>query len=156
MGWSAFIEILAATVGTFGFGFVFHLRGKKLFSATFGGCLGWILFLLFGFLIESEVIRYFIVSLIVSLYGELMARLLKTPTTVFSIVCLVPFVPGSSLYYTMTSAFAGDLDGLLHNGSNTLELAAALSFGVVIVSTAVVYIKKHFFQKENGGTATKG
>ena len=73
----------------------------------------------------------------------------------FSVICLVPFVPGSGLYYTMTSAFAGDLEGLLHNGSNTLALAAALSFGVVIVNTSVVYIKKHFFRKKKSGIAAE-
>lgn len=147
MGMNELLQILAATVGTLGFGIVFHVRGKKLFSVAFGGCLGWVLFLLFGFFIESEVVRYFIVSVIISLYGELMARLLKAPTTIYTIVCLVPFVPGSSLYYTMTSAFSGDMEGLLHNGSNTVKLAAALSLGVVIVGTTVVYIKKHFFHK---------
>ena len=155
MGWSELLQILAAAVSTLCFGVAFHLRGKKLFSVAFGGCLGWVLFLLLGFFIESEVARYFIVSILVSLYGELMARLLKAPTTIYSVVCLVPFVPGSSLYYTMTSAFSGDMVGLFHNGSNTLKLAASLSFGVVIVSTAVVYIKKHFFRKQQSGNAAK-
>lgn len=155
MGWNELLQIIAAAVGTLGFGIVFHVRGKKLFSVAFGGCLGWVLFLLLGFLIESEVARYFIVSVIVSLYGELMARVLKTPTTIYSVVCLVPFVPGSSLYYTMTSAFSGDMEGLIHNGSNTLKLAAALSLGVVIVGTAVVYIKKHFFRKTQEKTSEK-
>lgn len=147
MGWNELIEIIAATVGTLGFAIVFNVRGKKLFFATFGGLLAWVLFLLLGFLIESEVVRYFIVSLLVSVYGEIMARYLKTPTTIFSVVCLVPLVPGGGLYYTMTNAFSGNLDASIGHASGTLYLAAALSFGVVIVNTSAVYIKKHLWYR---------
>lgn len=143
MGWNEFVQIIAATAGTLGFALAFNIRGKKVFVAAFGGCFGWVLFLLMGLFLESEVLRYFIASLLVSIYGEVMARLLKTPTIIFNIVCLVPFVPGGSLYYTMTNAFSGDLSGFLKSGSNTLQLAAALSFGVVIVSTFTAYLTKH-------------
>ena len=143
MGWNEFIQIIAAAAGTLGFALAFNIRGKKVFVAAFGGCLGWVLFLLMGLFLESEVLRYFIASLLVAVYGEVMARLLKTPTTIFSVICLVPFVPGGSLYYTMTNAFSGDLSGFLKSGSNTLQLAAALSFGVVIVSTFTAYLTKH-------------
>ena len=143
MGWNEFVQIIAATAGTLGFALAFNIRGKKVFVAAFGGCFGWVLFLLMGLFLESEVLRYFIASLLVAVYGEVMARLLKTPTTIFSVICLVPFVPGGSLYYTMTNAFSGDLSGFLKSGSNTLQLAAALSFGVVIVSTFTAYLTKH-------------
>ena len=148
MGWSEFAQIVAATIGTLGFAFVFNIRGKKVFFAAFGGCLGWVLFLLFGLFLESEVIRYLIVSIAVSLYGEWMARYLKTPTTLFSVVCLVPLVPGSGLYYTMTHALSGNLTGFLEKGTSTLGLAAALSLGVVIVNTSFVYIKRHLRRKK--------
>ena len=148
MGIDALIQILSAAIGTLGFAFVFNIRGKKVFFAAFGGCLGWVLFLLFGLFLESEVIRYLIVSILVSLYGEWMARLLKTPTTLFSVVCLVPLVPGSGLYYTMTHALSGNLDGFIERGAATLSLAAALSLGVVLVNTSFVYVKRHFGRKK--------
>ena len=148
MGMDAFLQILSAAIGTLGFAFVFNIRGKKVFFAAFGGCLGWVLFLLFGLFLESEVIRYLIVSIAVSLYGEWMARLLKTPTTLFSVVCLVPLVPGSGLYYTMTHALSGNLAGFIEKGAGTLSLAAALSLGVVIVNTSFVYVKRHFIKRK--------
>ena len=148
MGMDALLQILSAAIGTLGFAFVFNIRGKKVFFAAFGGCLGWVLFLLFGLFLESEVIRYLIVSIAVSLYGEVMARILKTPTTLFSVVCLVPLVPGSGLYYTMTHALSGNLEGFIERGAGTLSLAAALSLGVVIVNTSFVYVKRHFGHKK--------
>lgn len=148
MGIDALLQILSAAIGTLGFAFVFNIRGKKVFFAAFGGCVGWMLFLLFGLFLESEVLRYLIVSVAVSLYGELMARVLKTPTTLFSVVCLVPLVPGSGLYYTMTHALSGNLQGFIEKGAGTLSLAAALSLGVVIVNTSFVYVKRHCVRKK--------
>ena len=148
MGMDALLQILSAAVGTFGFAIVFNIRGKKVFFAAFGGCLGWVLFLLFGLFVESEVIRYLIVSVAVSLYGEMMARCLKTPTTLFSVVCLVPLVPGGGLYYTMTNALSGNLSGFIERGTGTLSLAAALSLGVVLVNTSFVYVKRHMHRKK--------
>ena len=143
IGWNGLLEILAATVGTL----VFNIRGKKIFFAAFGGCLGWVLYLLLGLLFENEFARYLIVSIAVSLYGEIMARCLRTPTTVFSVVCLIPLVPGGALYYTMTNALSGSAQGFLSNGIRTLSLAAALSIGVVLVNTSFVYIKRHLLRK---------
>lgn len=148
MGWSELAQIIAAAVGTLGFAFVFNIRGRKVFFAAFGGCLGWVLFLLLGLFLENEVVRYLIVSIAVSVYGEVMARVLKTPTTLFSVVCLVPLVPGSGLYYTMTHALSGNLDGFIEKGTSTLGLAAALSIGVVLVNTSLVYMKRHWIRKK--------
>lgn len=147
-GMDALIQILSAAVGTLGFAFVFNIRGKKVFFAAFGGCLGWVLFLMLGLFLESEIVRCLIVSAAVSLYAEMMARILKTPATLFSVVCLVPLVPGSGLYYTMTNALSGNLEGFVEKGAGTLALAAALSLGVVIVNTAFVYAKRHFVRKK--------
>ena len=43
------VQILAAAVGSLGFGVLFNLRGKKLLATAFGGALAWGAFLLFSF-----------------------------------------------------------------------------------------------------------
>ena len=145
---SALIEILSATVGTLGFAFVFNIRGKKIVFAALGGMLSWVLYLTLGFFLKDETLRYLIVSVTISVYAEILARLLKTPTTVFSIISLIPLIPGGSLYYTMTGAFSGDTLSFMGNGIRTLKLAAALSIGIVLVSTTTVYVKKHWHYKK--------
>lgn len=154
-GWDQLLEIVAATVGTVGFAYVFNTRGKKIFFAAFGGCLGWVLFLLLGLFMDSEILRYLIVSVLVSVYGEIMARVLKTPTTLFSVVCLVPLVPGSGLYYTMTHALNGNWAEFLDRGPTTLGLAAALSLGTVLVNTLAVYVKKFLARQKKHFTEKK-
>lgn len=135
------LQVLSAFTGTLAFGFLFNIRGKKLLLAALGGMLSWLLFLLLGMQIESQVLRYFLVSILLSLYSELLARLLKTPTTTFCIVSLVPLIPGSSLYYTMSYALQ-EREQFAATALHTLQLAAALSLGIVLVTALMRSLTK--------------
>ena len=134
------IQVLSAFIGTFGFSVLFNVRGKRLFFASLGGLSACLFFVIFKIFIPSEVTIYFIVALIASLYAEIMARLLKTPTTTFIITALIPLIPGSSLYYTMSYAFQSDLEKFMHKGIYTLELASSLALGVIIASAFIKLI----------------
>lgn len=134
------IQVAAAFIGTLGFGFLFNIRGSKLWWAACGGMLAWALFLVLGYVIESEPIRYFIVSMCSTLYAELLARRLKTPATTFCIITLIPLVPGGALYYTTTSALSGDAALFLPKLVYTAELAVALSLGIVVVTAVCRHV----------------
>lgn len=136
------MQIFMGFIGSLGFAVLFNIRGKKLAAAAFGGLISWLLFILIGFLNSNETIRYFFVSLIISAYAEIMARVLKTPTTTFIITSLIPLIPGGSLYYTMANAFSGDLGKFLSSAINTLKLAIALALGVVVMSTVTKILNK--------------
>lgn len=135
MTMTEFVQILAGGVGSMGFAFLFNIRGKRLLVATCGGLLSWFLFVIFSNFIKSEPINYFIVSLLISLFAEVMARVMKTPTTTFITTSLVPLIPGGSLYYTMAYAFHQDAENFITKGLSTLSLAAALALGIIIATT---------------------
>ena len=130
---SELIMIITGMLGAAGFALLYNIRGKRLVFAALGGLLAVIFYVVFGWFIENEILNYFICSLAVSLYAEIMARILKTPTTTFIITSLIPLIPGSSLYYTMTNAFSGDLNSFIEKGLYTLGLAGALAAGIIVV-----------------------
>lgn len=125
------LQILTGSIGSFGFALLFNVRGKRVWVATLGGLLSWLIFLVLSRFIASEPINYFIVSFLISVYAEVMARVMKTPTTTFITTSLIPLIPGSSLYYTMAYAFQSDMSRFLEKAVYTLELAAALALGVI-------------------------
>ena len=131
---TALIQIFTAAVGSLAFGVLFNLHGKKLAAVFLGGAVGWLFVLLFMYLGADEPTAYFVVALILSLYAETMARVLKAPTTVFIIPSLIPLVPGSSLYYTMAYALDGEREQFFGKAMNTLALAAALAVGIIIAT----------------------
>lgn len=136
------IRIISAFVGTLGFAVLFNIRGKRLVYAALGGLLSWSLFEIIDIFINNEVIIYFVVALLSSFYAEIMARILKTPTTAFIITSLIPLIPGSSLYYTMAYAFHSDVDRFMQKGIYTLELASSLALGIIIATTVVNIVFK--------------
>lgn len=145
---NALIEIIAAFFGTLGFGFLFNIRGNKLWWAAIGGMLAWTLFLALGLVVESEVIRYFIVALCTTYGAEVMARILKTPASTFCIIWLLPLVPGGALYYTMTYALSGQTALFAAKAVYTIELSVALSLGIVLVTAASRHLP-YFYCKKN-------
>lgn len=96
------------------------------------------LFLVLGLVIPNEAIRYFIVSLCSTTYAEILARILKTPATTFSIITLIPLVPGGAFYHTATFAMNGNFEQFVEKLVYTVEL----SLGIVIMTAIFKYVKR--------------
>ena len=139
----AVIQVVAGTLGTLGFGVMFNIRGRKLLFGTLGGLISWALYIIFSLFIPSEILVYLMVSVATSIYSEIMAVVLKTPTTTFLIISLIPLIPGGSLYYALSHAFSGDLESFLTRALYTFQLASALSIGIILVLSLNRSIKKY-------------
>ena len=129
------IQIFAGFVGCLGFAILFNIRGSRLLVAGIGGFLSWMAFVLLSHVIPSDAINYFLVAMLISFYAEIMARVLKTPTTTFITTSLIPLIPGGSLYYTMAYAFGGQVEEFVGKGVYTLQLASALALGIILATT---------------------
>jgi uncharacterized membrane protein YjjB (DUF3815 family) len=145
------IQIIAGTIGTLGFTVLFNIRGKRLIFTSIGGFLSWTLFVIFSKFIISEPLNYFFVAFLMTAYAEIVAMIIKSPTTIFITTTLVPLIPGSSLYYTMANAFTDNKEGFIEKGMHTLSLAAALAIGIII-ATAITKITKDFLRRKKGET----
>ena len=143
------IQIFAGFVGTIGFAILFNIRGKRLVAVAFGGLFSWLFFVILSRFIPNEPVNYFVVACLISAYAEIMARVLKTPTTTFITTALIPLIPGGALYYTMAYAFHGDLEIFLQKAIYTLQLASALALGI-IVSTTITRIFYKYLNKNKG------
>ena len=139
---TSIIQIITGGLGAAGFALLYNIRGKRFIFAGLGGILAVVFYLGFGLLTQNEILNYFICAIIISVYAEMMARVLKTPTTTFIMTSLIPLIPGGSLYYTMTNAFAGDLESFIEKGLYTLSLAGALAAGIIVVVGTVKIINK--------------
>ncbi len=137
-----FLQVFAGFIGSLGFGILFQIRGKRLFAAAVGGLLSWLFFVILNRAAQSEVLTYFLVAVIISVYAEIMARALKSPVATFNIISLIPMIPGGSLYHTMVSAFKTNQDDFLQKALYTLQLASALALGIVVVTTLTRLIQK--------------
>ena len=142
------IEIVSAFFAAYAFGILFNIKGKYLTIAGIGGAFGWFLYKIFLQLGVAEATSLFIASVGFSIYCETCARIYKTPSTILSVCCLIPLVPGYGVYNTLYAFLRNDYIQALDYGVTAISSACSLALGIIFVSTLyrnhnLVKLKKH-------------
>ena len=125
-----FIQLLTAFVAALGFSLVFGLRSRHLVFGALGGMFAWGIYLLLRTWIPDTFLPVLFTSVTAVIYSECMARWRKCPSTVFLMPAIVPLVPGSSLYYSMSSMVRGETVAAKSYGRETLVCALAIAAGI--------------------------
>lgn len=136
------IKLLFAAFGTLGFGLLFHAKKNKLVYIMIGGFLNYL-----GY---SFIYRYtsniFLSSLgcavVTSIYSNIMAIVLKCPSTVFILTGLIPIVPGSSLFYMMQGFVLKNYDLAKLNFGITCEVILGIVAGMALSTVVVTFIRE--------------
>ncbi len=125
------LPIVSAALGSLSFAMFFGVRSRKLWFSLLGGALNWGLYLLamkkMGL---PATMAYALGAAAGTLYAEILARIVKTPVTVFVITSVIPMVPGGALYYTMLGLLQGDKATFVDRGLYTLSAAGAMALGI--------------------------
>lgn len=86
----------------------------------------------------GDLISCFTAMLCLVFYCELIARVIKMPSTVILMPSAIPLLPGSSIYYTMLYAVVSDNEKALLYAKATALSGIGISLGAVV---AVIIIK---------------
>ena len=125
------MELTTAFIGSLGFAMLFHVRREKLLLASLGGLLAWGVYLLAGIWSGEDVVRYFTASVVLTIYGETLARVVKCPATLFIVTASIPLIPGGSLYHTMKFFMERDFSACSVQGLQTVLLAVSIAVGML-------------------------
>ena len=128
-------QLLAALMGATGYSILSHIRGLKLAVAGLGGLLTWGVYLLIREPMESLMVANLAAAAFAATYAEVMARILRTPATIFVMPAVIPLVPGGALYYTMYAAIAGDAESASSHGYEALNVAVGVAIGIAVVTS---------------------
>jgi uncharacterized membrane protein YjjB (DUF3815 family) len=146
------LKSVYAFFATFGFGILFNIKGKKLIFASVGGFITWYLYLLTLNYTNSNLLALFYASLGAGFYSEVLARLLKSPVTTFSICSIIPLVPGGGMYYTMLETVQGNVNKALTTGLDTISSAGAIAIGILLASSitkVILFFHRKTYKKVN-------
>ena len=138
------LQLAWAFLATLGFGIVFRAPPRDMPLAAAGGALSWGSYLVIMGMSGSESLSYFAASIVVGLYAETVAALLKRPATLFIISAIIPLVPGAGMYRTMFEAVSGNAPASATAGFSTLTLAGAIAGGLAVASAVsrILWLKK--------------
>ncbi|MEL7597844.1 MAG: threonine/serine exporter family protein, partial [Clostridiaceae bacterium] len=97
--------------------------------------IGWFVYLLTLTYYPSKTFAMFLASIALSIYSEIMARIIKAPVTVFLICSIIPLVPGSGMYYNMLECVKGSINNALNQGFETLSNAMSIAVATILVAS---------------------
>lgn len=142
------IELITSFFGSLGFAMVFNVRRHNLFPAALGGLLVCGAHLIcFEFFKTGLFLSSLIAGAVCQIYSEIMARISRSPATVFYITSLIPLIPGGSLYRTMDAVVEGNLSLVRLYGVQTLYVTLGLAIGISFV-TALLFLFRRGKQKK--------
>ena len=131
------INGFGCALGSLGFGYMFNIKGNKVFISAFIGGVGGFVYTYALNAGHSNAVSLFFGSIAISLLSEIFARYLKCPVTSFLICALIPLVPGGHMYYTMLEVVQGNNDLAIMRAIDTCVQACSIAFGFILVSSVV-------------------
>lgn len=135
-------ELITSFFGSLGFAMVFNVRRKNLFFVALGGLIVCLFYQIPFHLFDAGIfISSLVAGAICQIYSEFLARLLKSPATVFYITSLIPLIPGGSLYRTMEAVVEKNFTLFRKFGFQTLYTTLGLAIGISLI-TALLHLYK--------------
>lgn len=136
------LQVIVAMIGALGFGLLFHISGSRLITIMLGAAVNWGVYLLAMQCYGNRVTAFFISTLATAVFAEVLARLVKAPVITLLVPMVTPLIPGGDLYYTTLALVQGDTAGFARYGTQFIEEAGAMAFGVILVACLVQTIGK--------------
>ena len=135
-------QIIAAIITSVGFGIMFNIKKKNLFHTGIAGGISWAVYLLGKSCNLSDGNTYFLATLSLSLYSEMIARKIKTPVTNILLAAVIPLAPGGGIYYTMYNIIEKNYSLAIEKGMSTFVIACAMALGIFTAANIVKIIDK--------------
>lgn len=132
------LPILCQTIESFFaslfFAILFGVRRRDLLCTACAGAVCWFVYAVVTAVV-GEIPAYFLSAVATTIYCEIFARLLRTPTIVYLAAGVIPLVPGGGIYRTMLLCIQGTPEQALSACINTVSIAGAMAMGIMVVSS---------------------
>lgn len=134
------VMIVTAAAGTLGYCLLINVKRNKIVYSCLGGVVSTFLYCVCVEAGLTPLLQNLIPAAVVTLYAEVLARVIKAPATVFLIPSIIPLVPGGRLYYTMRAIVDGDADSAKIYAMETIVIALGIAVGIVVISLVFYHI----------------
>lgn len=138
-----FFQILGSFLAVVAFGFLLGSPRKYIPYAGIIGALGWAAFLILrqqGLAIGPAT---FLSGCLISFCAQILARVLKTPVTIFVITGILPLVPGAGMYHIAASVIQADPAMTSYYVLQTLTIAGMIAISIVVVDSLFRLLPRH-------------
>lgn len=128
------LQIAGSFLAVVAFCYILNTPRRHILFAGITGAVGWALYLILGSRGLGAGAATFASGCLISLCAQILARLLKTPVTVFVIPGILPLVPGAGMYHIVDSMLRQD--GMTSYYVNqTLVAAGMIAMSIIVMDS---------------------
>ena len=132
--------VLFCFAATAAFGFIMSAPLKSIPISSLIATIGYLIYLYIH--PTSEIAGYFIGTFVITFLGELGARIMKMPATIFIFPGVIPLVPGVGIYNTMTAFVNGDIQSGVSLGFSTCAIAGSMAMAMAVGNMIFIMYSK--------------
>lgn len=140
---SFLIQLIFGTVACIGFSFWFKVRNRNIFWCAVGAFLTWGVYYAAARFFQGVFFPTFAASIFCGLYGQILARVRKSPATIFTTIGILLLIPGSSLYYAMYGIVTRNTDFAYAKGVELGLTCFGIVLGFMVVEVANRFLWRH-------------
>ncbi|WP_313341752.1 threonine/serine exporter family protein [Sedimentibacter sp.] len=135
-----FLEMIYCFIATFFFAQIMNAPKKTLLYSSLTASIG---YAVYKFCIVSghSLLGFFLGTCLIAIIGEILARRLKMPATIFIFPSVIPIVPGLGLYETILAFVQNDIQKALETGVNTILNIGSMAIAMALIS--LIALKAH-------------
>ncbi len=127
------LDLIFCFIATYFFALIMNAPKKSLIYSSLIASVG---YLVYDICVDynNSLLGFFLGTLVIALLGEICARKIKMPATIFIFPGIVPIVPGFGLYQMMLEFVQNDVNEALLIGIKTLSHIGAMAVAIAFVS----------------------
>jgi uncharacterized membrane protein YjjB (DUF3815 family) len=125
-------HLITSFIASSTFGIIFNVPKKSLIKCGFVGMIGWMLYIYLFLKGIDAVYATLAASFLVAVISHIFAKVYKNPVIIYSIVGIIPLVPGGISYDAMRNFVENDYSTALPLAARAFMISGAIAFGLVL------------------------
>lgn len=135
-------EVVLAAVGAVGFAVIFGMKKDRLWIIFLSSALAWYGYRVLGRILSNDITALFAITVVVVIWSEEITVFWKAPAMLYSTPILIPFIPGATLYYTMSDLIRKNSQFNTHL-QLLIAQVGAMALGILVAEMIVLCKKSH-------------
>lgn len=131
-----FIQLFCAFFAVASFATLIEVPRRYVACSAATGGVGWCVYQLILQMGYSSMAAAFLSTLVIAMLGQILARVVKAPVTVFVVSGILPAVPGAAIYRSVYYLIRSETSLSVHYLMETLQIAGAIAMAIFIVDSA--------------------
>ncbi|MEH7222325.1 threonine/serine exporter family protein [Bacillus sp. JJ1566] len=138
-------HLVTSLIASSTFGIIFNVPKKSLIKCGLVGMMGWMLYIILFWQGVDAVYATLAASVLVGIISHIFAKTYKNPVIIYSIVGIIPLVPGGIAYNAMRNFVENDYSTAISLAARAFMISGSIAFGLVIsevLSQVIIRRKK--------------